>query len=415
MRAMRRISVVMCVAMMGAVAWGQRVGKPAPDFESSNHLNTKDKVSLDKFKGKIVVLVFWLTSDSGSLDAVATLNDIHTKFRKGGVVVIAHSREDKEKVEGIVKGKEIKYIVTYQDDIHETYKVTSYPRVFLIDTRGTVVWRGHPADDLEERIKEQMRKTPPAGSDETALRNRLNKAQALFDGEKYGKAYTLAKEVADVADESSGMGTRAKELVKEIEKGARRWLDSAKSDIKSKRYEEASRRVAEISVRFAGSDLGADADEQCAKLKGDRDSKGIINAAIKNAKGELRNDQAADMEAGSQFMEALEAYREVVEKYPDSDAAETAGEAIDRINSDSSIQRRIKALRADEQADRWLDLGDRFAKVEMYDMARKHYSKVIDQHPRSRAATKAKKRMADLPEGDGEKDEDEGESDSGEY
>jgi peroxiredoxin len=399
MRATLRITALACVALVSSAALAQRVGKPAPEFESSNQFNTKDKVALENFKGKIVVLVFWRTTDSESIDAIATLNEMHKKFRKGGVVVIAHSPEEKEKVESIVKGKEIEYLVIYGDKVHETYKVTSFPRVFLIDTRGVVTWRGHPADELEDRVKEQMRKTPPAGSDEKALRNRLSKAQTLHDSGEHGRAYTLAKDVADVADEAGEIGGRAKTLVEEIEKAARKWLDDARDSIRSGNYEDACRRIAEISVRFAGSDLGADAGEECAKLKGDRSTKSVIRKAIANAKGELQNDQAADLEAGSQYIEALDAYREVTESYADTDAAEVAETAIERIKTDPKIQARIKAARADERANRWLDLGDRFAKVEMYDLARQNYEKIVEQHPKSRAATKAKKRLADLPAG----------------
>ncbi|MBU0637396.1 MAG: peroxiredoxin family protein [Planctomycetes bacterium] len=397
MRAILRFLTVLCVAAMGTTALAQRVGQTAPEIEALNQLNATDSVSLAKYKGKIVVLFFWRTTDGESVDALSGLNEIHDKLGQRGVVIIAHSAEAKEKVESVVSGKSVKFIVIYGNDMHTRYKVTSFPRVFLIDTHGTIVWRGHPADELEERVKEQMRKTPPAGTDEETLRGQARAAKADYDAGEYGKAYTQAKGVSNVVDANSDLGKAVKKLLDDIEAGARKWLEEAKQAARGGRYEEACRKLAQISVRFAGSSLGNDADDECARLRADNKSKAVVIKAISNAKGELRNEEIARLMETKQYLKALAACREVVDEYSGTAAAEVAQAEIERINNDPAIQASLATARAEEQASRWLELGDRFARVEMYDLARTQYEKVVKGHPKSRAAAKATDRMKGLP------------------
>jgi len=397
MRPVWQIVVIACASLLAIPAWGQKVGKEAPDLETENQFNAESGFSLKQYRGKIVVLEFWRTTDSESIDAIPLLNDIHSKLGKSGVVVIAHSPEDKERVDGVVKGKSIKYIVTQGRRAVETYEVSAYPEVFMLDPQGFVTWRGHPADDLENRIKDQIRKTPPAGSNVEALEARLKKAEQLQSSGRIGPAYTLVRHVADVAAKDSALATKAKSLKDTLEKEAQKQLDEAKQAASRAANEDVCRKLAELSVRFAGSEVGTQADEECAKLKGDRDAKTLIRKAIDNAKGEQRNDEAAELEESKRYTDALDVYREVTEKYADTEAASAATQSIERINGDPTIQKQIQQARAEEEATRWLDLADRFARVEMYDLARARYQMLLDDHPQSQAATKARERLAKLP------------------
>jgi tetratricopeptide (TPR) repeat protein len=344
------------------------------------------------------LLVFWKSTDSTSLDSIPLLNKLH---KRRGVEVIAITPEDKNTAGGTVRGKGMEFTVGYGGELDKKYKVSSYPRVFMIDTRGILVWRGHPGE-LEDRLSEQMRKTPPVGADAATLRNRYNKAKALFDQREYGRAYTLAKEVADVMEESESLGEAARSLMTELEKQAATLLEEAKQARQTGDFEKACRLIAVLTVRFAGADVATEAEDEAARLRSDRKSKNLCRKAIENAKGELRNDEAADLEASKKYPEALSSYRSVAEKFTGTEAAKTAKSAIQRIKSDPSIQAHIRKWYDDEQADRWLDLADRFAKVEMFDMAREFYAKVVESHPRSPAATKARKRVKKLPSADGD-------------
>lgn len=397
MRTLSFLMMLWVVLLTGSLAVAQKEGDDAPEYEPKDKMNLDEAFSLAKYRGKIVVLVFWRTTDSASIDAIPILNNLHKTLRKHGVVVIAHTPEEREPVDTVVKGKQIEYIVTLGGDAHEKYSVTSFPRVFLIDPKGTIVWKGHPANEIESRIKKQMEKTPPAGADSNAVRNRLAAAAKAFGEKKYGRAFTLVQEVKDLASDEGGIKERLDELVKQINEAAEKWLEEAKTAAGNKEFEKACKIIAEISVRFHGQKLGEQADSEVAKLQGDRESKGKIKVALDNAKGEQRNEQAADLELSKQYLDALKIYRDVVDKYADTEAGKLAKDAIERINTDPKIQDIVKAFAAEEEADRWLDLADRYAAVGLNGKAREMYQKIVDTHPTRRAASKAKEKIKSLP------------------
>jgi peroxiredoxin len=397
-----RRSLALLAALLGAAAGSAHaqslIGRQAPDLEIEQLTGRKEKVTLDRFKGRIVVLIFWRVNDAASLDAIPTLNNIHKNFSKGGLVLIGVSPDETQQVESVINGRGITFRVAVATGAGalRDWQIGAYPSAYILDTRGVVVWRGHPADELEDRIREQLRRTiGDAGAN--PLESRLRRAQQFQDRKEYGRAYSITKEVVDITEEGDSVGDKARGQARKLEESADKWLDEARETEKKGEIDKACRIFAEVSVRFAGSDVAGKADTEIGRLRGERDTKHPMRQALDNARGELRNDQAADAEAIKQYTEALEIYNEVVEKFPDTEAAKVAQKAIDRIAGDPAVLANIKAIRAEDQAQRWLDLGDRFAAVEMYDLARQYYEKVIAEHPRSTAATKAKARLKDLP------------------
>jgi peroxiredoxin len=382
-----------------------KIGEPAPPIQAEEWANAEGQtVALDRFKDRIVVLFFFRTDDTQSVEAIPMLNEAHKDLGSRGLVIIGLTQEKKDKAESTIKGKEVKFIVGYGSKSAETYKVSAPAQIYLIDTSGRFVERFHALNEPLERIRTQWNKTPPPGADPKAVQNRLNQAKELFKNKEYGKAYTLAKDVSKLADKESAAGKAVAKLIEEIEAEAKKWLEEAKDAAKSKDYDKACKIVSELSVRFAGTQIGSDADTEIGKLMGDREVKAKIRTAVENAKGQLKLDQAADHEASKRYLEAVALYREITEKHPDTEAAKKADEALERIRGDTTAQETIKTLLAEEEADRWLDVADRFAKVQMNDKSREFYQRVIDSHPTARAATKAKDRLTKLPENQPDED-----------
>lgn len=398
MQAFAKVLAAAVVLAAGvAAAPAQKIGKPAPEINAPNYFGSEEHISLAKYKGRVLVLIFWRTTDPMSIDAIPTLNSIQKKLSKSGVVIIAHTSEEREKVENVVKGKEIQFTVSYGGDLDRVYNVSSFPQVFIIDPQSVLVWRGHPADDLEERIKKVLEKHGLGASNTQTLKRRLTAAQQALDKNEPARAYSLARSVSDVAEKDSPPAQQAKSIMNKAVEAADKQLAKFRDTAVAGRDDESIRIVAEISVRMAGADPAKTADNEISKLRSDSKTKAKIKTAVETAKGELRMDEAADLESLKQFSAALAAYKEVTEKYPDTDAAKKAKEAIDRINGDKSVQREIADSREREKADRLLDLADRMVRVEIFDLARTMYERVIAEHPSSEAAQKAKSRLESLP------------------
>jgi peroxiredoxin len=114
---------------------------------------------LDRLRDRIVVLLFFRTDDS-SADSIAKVNEIHKKFQPLGVVVVGMTPQKKEAAEDVVKGKEIKFVVGYGVDTEDRYEVSSFPKVYLLDTAGRLATRFHPDDDLEAHSSADAQDAP---------------------------------------------------------------------------------------------------------------------------------------------------------------------------------------------------------------------------------------------------------------
>lgn len=372
------------------------LGEPFPELAASEWANFEGRPRLQRFRDQIVVVFFFRTDDA-SADTIPIVTKAHRTFANRGVAFVGLTPQRKESAESAVRGKDVRFIVGFGAPTDERYQVSSFPKVYLLDTSGRLVNRFHPREELEEKIAAQIRRTPPAGSDSQSLKDRFERARNEHRKGAYGKAYTLVLDVRKVAEAESSVGKAAADLLRQIDESARKWLVEAQDAAREEQFDKAIRILAELSVRFAGTDTGAAADTEIGRLMGTRDLKPKVRKALDNARGELLLDQAADHEAGRRYLEALKVYRQTIEDYGDTDASKAAEQAIERIQGDKQIQETIRTLWAEEEADRWLDIAERFAKVEMYGKAREFYQRILDTHPKARAAARAKEQLPKLP------------------
>jgi tetratricopeptide (TPR) repeat protein len=373
------------------------VGEQAPELEAANWLNVEGTPTLDRYKGRLVALYFFRT-DGDAGETIATVIAAQKKFGND-VVFIGLTDQKKEQAEGVVKGKEVKFAVGCESPMREKYSIAGLPEVYLLNTSGSFVKRFHPMEDMEAQIAKQIELDPPVNSNPQALTQQFKKAEELLKNKKLGPAYVTAKVLKERLGANSPQTAQVTKLIEKIHEDAKKLLDQAKEMAKDeKRKEEACPILAELSVRFAGDSIGADADSEIGRLMGDGKLKPKLRKAIDNAKGEVLIEQGQDHEASKRFLEALKTYRQVNEQYPDTEASKTADASIQRIMDDPDAQERITKMREDEESDRWLDLADRFAKIELNDKAREYYQRILDQHPTARAAAKAKEKIAKLPE-----------------
>lgn len=400
------------------------IGEPAPPLRVRTGSGRETKVEnvLERHRRKLVILFFYRSNDPASNDAAPILKKIAGEYGKRGVSIIPITDEKKEKADAFVKAKELSGEYLAQVDMEFPYNVSAPPRIYLIDPDGILVNHFHPADRLEERVKEAMRRNPPAGADPETIRRLYERAEAALKAEQVGRAYGLALEVEQLTDKETSVGQNVRKLKETVEKAAREKLDAARKAFNEKKYDEALPRLAELSVRFAGTPLGTDADTEVSRVMGERDQKSKMRAALDEARAQVIFDRASDHEADGRFMDAIRAHREIMDRYPDSELAKKSETAVDRISADPKVQAQIAAERAEAEAERWFDIAERFAKAGMNAKAREYYGMVQEKHPKSRAAARVAERLKALPAdepdedtgGDEKADEEAGEEASGE-
>jgi peroxiredoxin/YHS domain-containing protein len=132
--------------------------RPAPNFTLPNL--TGEKVSLENFRGKAVLLDFWATWCKPCVKSMPALQKLHDQFASKNFTVLGISTDEdgKKKVEAFIKKHKIAYPVLLDAEANpawETYKVKVIPMMFLIDQKGQIVrkWVGE-ADmkDVENAV-----------------------------------------------------------------------------------------------------------------------------------------------------------------------------------------------------------------------------------------------------------------------
>jgi thiol-disulfide isomerase/thioredoxin len=143
-----------------------KVGDPAPKLQNGKWVQG---AQVKEFQhGTAYIVEFWATWCSPCRASIPHLNEIYTKFKDKGLVVIGQDcweQEDKL-VEPFLKtmGDNMTYRVALDDKtdskkgkMAETWMDAAgrngIPSAFLIDTKGVVAWIGHPMALKEEIIE----------------------------------------------------------------------------------------------------------------------------------------------------------------------------------------------------------------------------------------------------------------------
>ena len=145
-----------------------KVGEPAPKLQNGKWIQGNQVKAFQP--GTAYIVEFWATWCGPCRASIPHLNEIYTKFKDKGLVVIGQdcSEQDETLVEPFVKemGNKMTYRVALDDKTEskkgkmlETWMEAAgchgIPTAFLIDTKGVVAWIGHPMA-LKEEIIEQV-------------------------------------------------------------------------------------------------------------------------------------------------------------------------------------------------------------------------------------------------------------------
>ncbi len=114
-------------------------GQPAPNFTLKSVQGKK--VSLDDFKGSVVLLDFWAVWCGPCKESLPFLENLAAKYRSKGFAVVGLHVDDRmpplDEVRQFLKKKKVRYtnlVSTFEVD--EAFQVYSMPTSFVIDREG---------------------------------------------------------------------------------------------------------------------------------------------------------------------------------------------------------------------------------------------------------------------------------------
>lgn len=129
-------------------------GKPAPALVASNWINS-EPLTLEKLKGKVVVLDFWATWCGPCISSIPHTNELAAKYKDKVVIIGVCHPEGGEDMAATVKEKGIQYPVCIDtgEATSKACKVNGYPDYYLIDTEGNLVIADCANGSVEDAIK----------------------------------------------------------------------------------------------------------------------------------------------------------------------------------------------------------------------------------------------------------------------
>ena len=137
------------------------VGKEPPDFVLTE-FQSKTKVGLETYKGKVVLLEFWIAHCGFCVAAVPKLNEIASAFTGTGLQLISINLHDPEKTIASFKARHnpAYTILTDGEPTADLYGVGAYPAIVLIAKDGKIAYAslGLFEKELEPAIKASLEK-----------------------------------------------------------------------------------------------------------------------------------------------------------------------------------------------------------------------------------------------------------------
>jgi thiol-disulfide isomerase/thioredoxin len=141
-----------------------RAGEAAPNV-TLTRLDTGETVTLDAFRGQVVLLEFWASWCGPCQQPMSEYDRLmreHAEEWEGKAVIIGASIDERiETIRNHVEKRGWTNVVqvhcgqgTWESEAATSFGVRSVPSACLIDPTGQIIWIGHPSSiDVEERIR----------------------------------------------------------------------------------------------------------------------------------------------------------------------------------------------------------------------------------------------------------------------
>jgi len=314
--------LTLAAVLLLTVALGAQVkvgaGDPAPVFKGKwfNHANT----SLEDLEGKVVFLDVWRTWCGPCTAQIPHLNTLSKEYESKGLVVVGITTESKSLVTKHIEKHRMKFpIAIVESDEERNYGITGFPTSLLIDTDGTILWRGHPAAFEREFSENDLEKVLARARVFPEVPSRYGTVKKNIDKGALGKAWIEAEKKL-AKDSSIGELVAVQDRIVEMVNSR---MEQAAEAMDEEAFGEACLIYEEIVADFSGM---AEAEQAATKID-ELEADALCAKDIKAAK---KFESAMKSWRDGKFDKALKGLRSVAKQFEGTSTAYRAEELIDK-------------------------------------------------------------------------------------
>jgi thiol-disulfide isomerase/thioredoxin len=360
-------------------------------------------ISLEKMKGKIVVVDFWASWCGPCMAEAPHMVQLNQRYGPMGMQMIGISLDqDRAAMAEAVRAKSLNWPQfidgTGGKQFAGIWGVDSIPRTFIIGPDGKVLWTGHPAR-IDRELEKAFKEHPPQLVDPVILADAnaaLEKANiAMKAGNTRAALQGLSKVPAD-ASKDKEFASKLEAARNALEAEAAKMLESVDPMIKQGDYVQAVAKLKELSSALEGSATGKKANARLAELSGKPEVKTALAKAERARQADAALDAAQKLKDGKKDADAYAHFKSVAKDYPDTDAGTKAAAAVQEYEKDPTFVKRANEAAAATKAASAMKVAQSYVTAGRPDLARKKYQEIIDQFPGTSYAEQAKKAIAAL-------------------
>jgi peroxiredoxin len=135
-----------------------RIGNPAIPIEATT--TAGDPITLDSYKGKVLLLDFWASWCKPCREEMPTVISVYEEYHDKGFEILGVSLDQSESsFKGYIEEHGISWPQIFdgggwKSSVGQAYGINSIPATFLLDRAGTIRYRNLRGGKLREAVKE---------------------------------------------------------------------------------------------------------------------------------------------------------------------------------------------------------------------------------------------------------------------
>ncbi len=375
--------------------------KPAMAFQSANGMGA---VSLEKLKGKIVVVDFWATWCGPCMAEADHMVRLNQQYAPKGIQLIGISLDnDKQAMVTVAAQKGFAWPQAcdgqgWQNAFATQFGVRSIPATYIISPEGAVLWKGHPAQ-LDAPLADALANHPPQLVEpkvmEAALAA-LDKAEGAMKENAGAKAVKALASLPAAAKVDAKISERLSALEKQVDAYATKALDEIDPMIAGKQYAEAASKLGDLAQGLGKSASGEKARKKLAELMANPEVKTAFETARRNKAADDELAIAKQLQADKKNELAYLKFKSVAVNYPGTPAAEQSKSAIADFEKDPNLVKKANEAAVADKANAALGLANNYKKAGRVDLAKKKYGEIVAAYPNTSFAKLAQEALAEL-------------------